>query len=124
MSIVKNTIYLSLTIQILSFLIGMYRLSLPIPSYGNILKEVMKIENVVQFIEIVFYIWFGFFVSLNLNKVDMAKYRYYDWFFTTPIMLLSTMLYFDYTDREKSAMRETYCDACGDNEGESDFSLT
>jgi hypothetical protein len=107
MSLVKQTIYLSLFAQFVALIIGFYTLTLKIPDYANVLKEVLGIENIVQLIEFLFYTWFSFFVTRNLDKFDMAKYRYYDWFFTTPIMLLSTMLYFDYTlESEKQQQKQ------------------
>ena len=33
----------------------------------------------------------------NVDKIDI-KYRYYDWVFTTPIMLLNTIVYFEYNN--------------------------
>jgi bacteriorhodopsin len=120
MELVKKTIYLSLLAQFVALLIGFYVLTLSIPPHGRILKEVMWIENIVQFVEFIFYIWFGFFVSGNVDRFDMAKYRYYDWIFTTPIMLLSTMLYFDYTLEETQTQNGSHR---GDREKYEDTSI-
>ena len=59
-------------------------------------SDALLLENIVQFIEGTFYLWFIYFYEKNVDKVDIAKYRYYDWFLTTPTMLISTMMYFYY----------------------------
>jgi bacteriorhodopsin len=46
----------------------------------------------VQIIEFVFYIW----LTRNIDKIkNITKYRYYDWFITTPTMLLTLMVYLE-----------------------------
>jgi bacteriorhodopsin len=47
---------------------------------------------IVQIIEFVFYVWF----VINLNKIsNVTVYRYFDWFFSTPLMLITFMAYLD-----------------------------
>jgi hypothetical protein len=94
MKLVKNTIYLSLFAQFIALIYGVYALFLY--DKQDILSDIVILESVVQFIEFTFYVIFGFFVA-NIETLDIAKYRYYDWMITTPTMLLSTMLYFQFT---------------------------
>lgn len=94
MKLVKNTIYISLAAQFIAFIYGTYALI----KYNSedILSEIVILENIVQFIEFTFYFIFGFLI-FNIKHMDIAKYRYYDWMITTPTMILSTMLYFEFT---------------------------
>lgn len=94
MKLVQNTIYISLIAQFIAFIYGIYALFLY--NKRDILSDIVVLENIVQFIEFSFYVIFGFFIA-NIEKLDIAQYRYYDWMITTPTMLLSTMLYFQFT---------------------------
>lgn len=99
--IVKQSIYWSLLTQLLVLIIGVYALFIPLKKEDQILNSVLLMENIVQFIEFSFYVWFGLFVY-NLDKLDIAKYRYYDWVFTTPIMLFTMMIYFKYNTQKEN----------------------
>ena len=63
-----------------------------------LIREALILENLVQIIEGSFYIWFIYFYTKNVDKEDIAHYRYYDWFFSTPIMIISTVAYFHYNN--------------------------
>ena len=97
-NIIKNTLFLSLYAQIFTLIIGLIAQLINIPSNLYMLKYALGLENFVQFIEMTFYIWFAYFYKKNINIIDIAKYRYYDWFITTPTMLLSTLIYFEYNN--------------------------
>ena len=63
------------------------------------LKDILTIENVVQLVEGLVYIWIVYY---SLNFDDMINKRYLDWFITTPLMLISTILFMKYnTEKEK-----------------------
>jgi hypothetical protein len=96
--IVKNTMYISFYVQIITLIIGLLALFIKTSPNKLILKEALILENIVQFIEGAFYLWFIYFYTKNVDKVDIAKYRYYDWFFTTPTMILSAIAYFQYNN--------------------------
>ena len=45
---------------------------------------------------------YGLYIFIkNVDKTDIAKYRYYDWFLTTPTMILSIIIYFHYNNSSK-----------------------
>ena len=90
---VKNTIWFSLLIQLITGIIPLHTLFININEKHNILKDILILETVVQFIEMLFYIWIAFAV-LNIKK--MASRRYIDWVITTPAMLLSTIMFMNY----------------------------
>lgn len=82
----------SLWVQIMTGLVGAHGSFVTLPPEHTILKEALQLETAVQFIEFIFYAKF-------LKEVDldqMATIRYYDWMFTTPMMLLSTLVVMKY----------------------------
>lgn len=96
--LVKNTMIFSFFMQIITLIIGVIAQFIKIAYHKNILKNALLLENIVQFIEATFYLWFIYFYKKNVDKVDIAKYRYYDWFLTTPTMILSIIIYFHYNN--------------------------
>ena len=97
--IVKDTLHLSFFVQIITLIIGLLIVFLTNVTPSNmLLREALILENLVQIIEGSFYIWFIYFYTKNVDKEDIASYRYYDWFFSTPIMIISTVAYFHYNN--------------------------
>lgn len=101
MELVKQTVYASLAAQILITLTGVIALMAKLRPQDQILYSILGLETAVQFVEALFYVWFAFFFTKNLTRTDITRYRYYDWVFTTPTMLLSTAVFFVY-----NAMKE------------------
>lgn len=95
MQILKSTGYLSLIMQIITGVIDLWGLSFKVPESLNIFKELLAIEFVVQIIEFIFYIWFVIQFKDGAQDRNITIYRYYDWFITTPSMLLTLMVYLD-----------------------------
>ena len=102
MSSVEQTTQLSINIQKISLLINFIGLSftIPLPEQHLIIKDLLLIETLVQIIELAFYLIF--LKNLSKNVIGMSKTRYYDWFITTPSMLLSSIIYFEYLYRIES----------------------
>jgi len=96
--LVKNTMVISFLAQIVTLFIGINAQFVMLDPKDIILKQALALENVVQFIEGSFYLWFILFYLNNVDKTDIAKYRYYDWFLTTPTMILSAIVYFQYNN--------------------------
>lgn len=101
MNSVKFTTYLSILIQIVSLFIGMYAYRIKVPMKDLMLKDILLIENIVQAVEFTFYLVIGFIIT-NIPTEDLAKYRYYDWVITTPIMLITTLLFFVYENHQEN----------------------
>ena len=99
-SLIYNTGIISLIIQILTGLFDIYVVFLDTPPYMQILKQILWLEIIVQVVEGSFYVW----LIRNFNKIDnITKYRYWDWIFTTPTMLISFSVYLYYLkNREES----------------------
>ena len=84
--------YISLFIQFIIGIIDYLGLNIDIPKDKIIYKDLLKVELFVQIIEFIFYIW----MVLNFNNIEnITPHRYYDWFITTPVMLLALMAYLD-----------------------------
>jgi hypothetical protein len=96
MTLLEKSSYASLFIQLITGLIDIWGLNIPIPESANIFRQLLWIELIVQIIEFVFYIWLVVQFRRKTNKINnLTIYRYYDWFITTPSMLLTLMAYLD-----------------------------
>tara|TARA_B100000424_G_scaffold238542_1_gene204679 strand:+ start:647 stop:1330 length:684 start_codon:yes stop_codon:yes gene_type:complete len=102
MALVKNTMLISFFAQIITLFIGVTAQFLELSKKHRILKQALALENIVQFVEGCFYLWFILFYIKNVDKTDIAKYRYYDWFITTPTMILSSIVYFQYNNTKNT----------------------
>lgn len=91
---VNTATKLSLGVQTITGLFGLYGLTIPLAPKDLILKQVLGLEMIVQIIEFIFYI--GFLSVFNLT--DLTRKRYYDWFLSTPVMLFTISLYFFYVN--------------------------
>ena len=97
--IVKDSLHLSFYVQIITLILGLLIVFLTnVSSSNRLIREALILENAVQIIEGSFYIWFIYFYTKNVDKEDIAKYRYYDWFFSTPLMIISTVAYFQFNN--------------------------
>ena len=93
-NIIYDTGYISLIIQLITGIVGAIGIFIPLNSKDKILTDIIIMETVVQFIEFLFYIWLVF--SIYARTANVTSIRYFDWFITTPIMLLTTVLYMAY----------------------------
>lgn len=91
MTLLAKTAYTSFGIQVLTGGIDVWALRLNIPQEFNILRDVLILELIVQLIEGVFYMWLLY--ALTTGQKNITQKRYWDWFFTTPMMLFSFMAY-------------------------------
>lgn len=92
---VSTTTNASIAVQVLTGILNIQGLFVKLPPNHQVLTDVLKLETIVQFIELVFYV----FMLRPLASGDihnMAAIRYFDWFITTPTMLLTTAVYFEY----------------------------
>ena len=104
-TLVAKTIYASLVIQIITTIVSLDGLFKKIKQKDFVLKEILLLEGVVQLIESVFYIWVIFSIH-NLNKVTPR--RYIDWTFSTPIMLISTIVFMKYQEYRENNIDKTF----------------
>jgi bacteriorhodopsin len=88
-----ETLVFSIIIQILTGILEVGSLFVKVPSSGNLIRQLLILEILVQVIEGAFYVWLG----LNFNKVaNITPKRYIDWAITTPTMLITLVFYLIY----------------------------
>lgn len=100
---IYETALVSIILQSATALIDIYGLQLPVGDNYTILKEILRLELGVQFIELIFYIWLVF----SLHSVrNITLFRYADWFITTPVMLITLMAYLSLDVGKHVSLRE------------------
>ena len=93
MELLKLSVYFSLLVQIATGIFDYYVIRLNIPANILIVKELLIMEFVVQIIEGIFYFWLANSIELVSN---ITPNRYYDWYLTTPTMLVTFCVYLIY----------------------------
>ena len=88
--------------QLTTTLISLDGLNYDLQDKDYVLREILILEAFVQFVEAFFYIW----VILALKDLRiMTSRRYIDWFITTPTMLVSTIVFFEYLNNKSKTIR-------------------
>jgi len=93
--------YISLIIQFVSGLVTLYGIFIPLPFNELILRDILILETIVQLIEFIFYTWLV--VSFYNINYDVTYVRYFDWFWTTPVMLVTTVFFFEYVAKQATS---------------------
>ena len=102
---VKFSTDLSIFIQVITSLISMQGIFIPLPDKHLIIREILTLETIVQFVELFFYVYF--LKSMATRALpEMASIRYFDWLITTPTMLLTTIMYFKYQENLENNIEE------------------
>jgi hypothetical protein len=106
-NLLVNSLYFSLVVQSISIIIGLFGLTLKLNPIDEILRTVVGLETIVSFVQLSFYIWYAYHFR---EVVEATFYRYHDWAITTPIMLLTTILYYDYNNNpdEKKTLKTVW----------------
>lgn len=97
-TIIHTTGSASLVIQIVTSIIDTYVLLMDTSDRNKEVKKLLNIENIVNFIELFFYIWMVYSFSSIKN---ITKYRYYDWSITTPTMLFTYAMFLKITEKKE-----------------------
>jgi hypothetical protein len=93
-NLLKKSITGSLVAQWITLFINFFGLAQNIPAEDILLKKVLGLETIVQIVELIFYHWYHNHIQKKV--FDAGHFRYYDWNITTPVMLFSTMLFYEY----------------------------
>jgi len=92
-----TTLVISVIVQIVTGIIEVGAFFIKVPTIYSLIKQLLIIELVVQFIEGLFYIWLVY----NYTKVlNITPKRYIDWIITTPSMLITLMIYLIYLNKK------------------------
>ena len=94
--LITYTAYTSIIVQIFTTILGVHGILIPLSKDHQIIKDIMVMETVVQIIELCFYITLIYYLFNIRNELTYT--RYFDWALSTPIMLLSTVLFFQYNN--------------------------
>lgn len=102
---VKFSTDISILVQVLTGLISMQGIFLSLPEEHLILRDILTLETIVQFVELFFYVYF--LKSMAITALpQMASIRYFDWVITTPTMLLTTIIFFKYQENLDNGKKE------------------
>ena len=93
--LVQQTTRASFVVQVITGLVGLLGLTYQPAPNDKILKDLLGLELGVQAFELIFYMAFLFILNLNF----LSELRYFDWFFSTPVMLFTMSCYFLYEQK-------------------------
>lgn len=96
----KMTVHISILVQILTGLVSFSGVFIKLNDKDKVLTEILGLETIVQLVEGLFYIYLVYSLKYISTHV-VARRRYIDWVVTTPMMLLSTIMYMDYEKKKK-----------------------
>jgi len=102
---IKHSANASLIIQAITAVIDLYVLTLNIPKLYFILKQLLWLEFIVQMVEGGFYVWLA--NSFNTTE-NITPYRYYDWYITTPTMLITLSIYLIYLKKQEESENNSH----------------
>jgi bacteriorhodopsin len=91
-NIVIITTYISIILQFVTGILSLGGIMYKLPVPHKVLNDALNLELGVQIVEMIFYIILVMFFAVK----DMATVRYFDWLITTPLMLFTTMLVYEY----------------------------
>lgn len=90
------SLYASLFAQWSTLFVNFGALNAKLSLKDAVLQSVLWIETIVQVIELAFYSWYSYYFT---TVAEATFYRYHDWAVTTPLMLFSTMVYYEYQNK-------------------------
>jgi bacteriorhodopsin len=104
--LLSKSLSVSIFFQVLSITISLFGLTLNVSPKDQILVTALRLETLVSAIQFSFYTWYAYHFR---DVAEATLYRYHDWIITTPLMLLTTMIYFDYNNNpEKETTLESF----------------
>ena len=102
---------ISLIVQLLVGIIDYVAINIELTSKDELLKDLLKVELVVQVIEFIFYIWLIYY--FNQVSKNITPFRYLDWVFTTPLMLITLSAFLNHDDSKISRLSDFLSDHSG-----------
>ena len=102
--VLNYTLVISIYIQLLTLIVGLFVTIKNIPSNYVLIKELLFLELFVQIVEGSFYIWLAY----NFKKItNITPLRYFDWSITTPTMLITLISYLLFLDAKTKQQTHT-----------------
>ncbi len=104
-NLVLSTTRVSILIQFITGILGLFGLTVPVKESDMILKEILTLEMIVQGIEFLFYLVLVYLAHIH----TMTLFRYGDWFLSTPTMLFTMISYYLHSSPEPvSTVKEVW----------------
>jgi len=104
--LLSKSLSVSIFFQVLSITISLFGLTLNVSPKDQILVTALRLETLVSAIQFSFYTWYAYHFR---EVAEATLYRYHDWIITTPLMLLTTMIYYDHNNNpEKETTLESF----------------
>lgn len=94
----------SLLVQFVIGVLDYAAINIEISPKNELLKDLLRVELVVQVLEFAFYIWLIYYFS-KVNQ-NITPVRYLDWAITTPLMLITLSGFLNHDDNKPSRLRE------------------
>jgi bacteriorhodopsin len=105
MNTLNLSAYTSLGLQFITGVIEAKGLTVKLKKEDFILQDILSIELIVQFIEFIFYIYLVQSILSGKLPSLITSHRYVDWTITTPVMLISFVLFFKYLNNPERGIR-------------------
>lgn len=107
MNLVISSAIFSLIVQIVAGVFLVLGYFYKLKPEDKVLKDIITFELIVQIIEALMYVvLIRSFISGNID----TSLRYLDWFISTPIMLIATMLFLIWLNRRPVPLKETFAE--------------
>ena len=100
--LLHTTFKTSFIVQIITGIVSVLGMFIKLKDKDKVLKDILLIENLVQLVEAIFYVYI-ILAFANINKHNITSRRYLDWVITTPIMLISTIMFMIYKKLEQES---------------------
>jgi len=96
MNLLEKSAFGSLAVQFITGIIEYTGLFYKVKPSDEIVKEILGLEVVIQYVEFLFYMYLVYKIFTKSLETSITSQRYVDWAITTPFMLISFMLFFKY----------------------------
>jgi hypothetical protein len=104
-----TTLIFSFIVQIISGLIDVGTLFVKVEPEYVIIKQLLGLEVFVQLIQGTFYLW----LVCNYKEIhNVTPKRYADWVITTPLMLISLIIYLIYLKYKETGLNTSKLELC------------
>ena len=95
---------ISLIVQVVVGVVDFLAINIELQTKDELIKDLLRVELVVQIIELIFYIWLIYY--LHGASQNITPFRYLDWAITTPIMLITLSAFLNHNGNKTNRLSE------------------
>ena len=95
----------SLAVQLITGLFEVQGVFVPVRPEDEIVKDILRMELLVQLVELLFYTYLVYMIVTGHVSTAITSHRYIDWSITTPVMLVSFVVFFKYLHQQGRTVR-------------------